>query len=191
LIKLPFFAGATAGEEYFVSKTAAAVLSFLALLLFSVPMSAQFNGLLPNGNVYAGVSYGQLTNVVNKQSYRGWNGSFEALPFTRFPHLGVVVDASGFYRPTGVTQYNFVAGPRLSTNLGRWRPFVQAMAGIRHLTSSGFVYNPIVIDVGGGADYKLFIKNFSWRLQGDYMHTRYASATQNDYRVSTGIVWRF
>ncbi len=173
-----------------MSKTAAAVLAFTGLLLLSVPMSAQFNGLLPNGNVYVGGSYGQLTNVVNKQSYKGWNASFEALPLTRFPHLGVVIDGSGFYR-RGVTQYNIVGGPRLSTNIGKWRPFVQAMAGIRHLNSSGFIYNPLVIDVGGGADYKLWFKNFSWRVQGDYMHTHYASAYQNDYRVSTGIVWRF
>jgi hypothetical protein len=173
-----------------VSKIAAAVLAFVALLMLSIPMSAQFNGLLPNGNVYVGVSYGQLTNVVNKQSYRGWNASFEALPFTRFPRLGLVVDGSGFYRE-GVTQYNAMGGPRFSTNIGKLRPFVHAMAGIRHLNSSGFVYNPLVIDVGGGVDYKLWFKNFSWRFQGDYMHSHYASAYQNDYRASTGIVWRF
>jgi len=173
-----------------VSKSAAAALAFVVLMLLSIPMSAQFNGLLPNGNVYAGVSYGQLTNVVNQQSYRGWNASFEALPFTRFPRLGLVIDGSGFYR-TGVTQYNLVAGPRFSTNLGKWRPFAHAMAGVRHLNSSGFTYNPLAIDIGGGVDYKLPFKNFSWRFQGDYMHTHYLSATQNDYRASTGIVWRF
>ena len=173
-----------------MSKSAAAALAFIGFMLLSIPMSAQFNGLLPNGNVYAGVSYGQLTNATNQQSYKGWNGSFEALPFTRFPHLGLVGDASGFYRK-GVTQYNFLGGPRLSTTYGKWRPFVHGMAGIRHLTTSGFVYNPIEIDVGGGVDYKLFFKNFSWRVQGDYMRTKYLSATQNDYRASTGIVWRF
>ena len=61
-----------------MSKSAAAALAFIAFILFSIPMSAQFNGLLPNGNVYAGVSYAQLTDVINKQSYRGWTGSFEA-----------------------------------------------------------------------------------------------------------------
>ena len=173
-----------------MSKTAATVLAFLGLLVFSVPMSAQFNGLLPNGNVYGGVSYAQLTDQVNKQSYKGWDASVEGLPFTRHPRLGIVIDGSGFYRK-GVTQYNAVAGPRISANFGKWRPFFQAMAGIRHLDSNGFIYNPIVIDIGGGADYKLWLKNFSWRFQGDYMHTHYSSATQNDYRTSTGIVWRF
>ncbi len=106
-----------------MSKTAAIVLAFIGCLLFSLPMSAQFNGLLPNGNVYAGVSYAQLTNVVNKQSYRGWNGSFEALPFTRFPRVGIVLDASGFYRASGVTQYNGVIGPRFSGNIGQMASF--------------------------------------------------------------------
>ena len=173
-----------------MSKTAATVLGFFGVLLFSVPMSAQFNGLLPNGNVYLGGSYAQLTDQVNKQSYKGWNASFEALPFTRFPRVGFVIDGSGLYRK-GVTQYNALGGPRISANFGKWRPFVQAMAGIRHFNSNNFVYNPIEIDVGGGVDYKLWFKNFSWRFQGDYMHTHYSSATQNDYRASTGVVWRF
>ncbi|HSY90469.1 MAG TPA: hypothetical protein VK812_03805 [Candidatus Binatus sp.] len=168
----------------------ATILAFVVLILFSIPMAAQFNGLLPNGNVYAGVSYGQLTDQINKQSYRGFEGSFEALPFTRFPRIGLVADAGGYFR-TGVTQYTFLGGPRLSFSSGKWRPFVHAMAGIRHVNSEGFIYNPLAIDVGGGADYKLPFKNFSWRVQGDYLRGHYGSASQNDYRASTGIVWRF
>jgi hypothetical protein len=169
------------------------VLAFVGCILFSIPMSAQFNGLLPNGNVYVGVSYGQLTDIINKQSYRGFEGSFEALPFTRLPRLGLVADGSGYFRSgrTPVKQYVFVGGPRLSATFGSWRPFVHAMAGIRHINSDGFVYNPITVDGGGGVDYKLPFKNFSWRLQGDYLWSHYGSAHQNDYRASTGIVWRF
>jgi len=176
-----------------VSKTSASALAFVTFILFSIPMAAQFNGLLPNGNVYAGVSYGQLTDVINKQSYRGFEGSFEALPFTRLPRLGLVLDGSGYYRrgTTPVTQYLFLAGPRFSFTYVNWRPFVHAMGGIRHINSDGFIYNPVAIDIGGGADYKLHFKNFSWRLQGDYVRGHYASAYQNDYRASTGIVWRF
>jgi hypothetical protein len=177
-----------------VSKTAAAVLTFLGTILFALPSSAQFwNGLLPNGNVYAGVSYAQLTDVTNQQSYRGWNASFEDNVFTRHPRLGIVIDGSGFYRggTTKITQYNAVAGVRYSFNYGKWRPFVHAMAGIRHVDSDGFVYNPLSIDIGAGVDYKLRFKHFAWRFQGDFMHGHYLSADQNDYRASTGIVWRF
>ena len=74
-------------------------------------MAAQFNGLLPSGNVYGGVSYGQLTDVINQQSYRGWNASFEDIPFTRFPRLGLVVDGSGFYRPTACGNTTLSAAP--------------------------------------------------------------------------------
>jgi hypothetical protein len=176
-----------------VSKTAAAVLVFVALTLLSIPMSAQ---LLPDGNVYAGYSYGQLTNVTNTQSYsRGFNASVEMFPFSRIQHIGFVLDGSGFYRRGvggfSVTQYNAFLGPRFSTNYGKWRPFAQAMAGIKHVDSSGNEYNPLTIDIGGGADYRLPFHSFSWRVQADYMHSRYLSATQNDYRASTGIVWRF
>jgi hypothetical protein len=170
-----------------VSKTAAAVLALLCLASFSIPMSAQ---LIPHGNVYVGAAYSQSTYVINKQSYRGWEGSAEFIPFARYTHIGLVVDGSGFYR-SGITQYNFLAGPRLAATFGKWRPFVHAMGGIQRVNSSGNIYNPVAIDVGGGVDYKIFFKNFSWRLQGDYLHTHYLSATQNDYRGSTGIVWRF
>ncbi len=172
-------------------KTAAAVLAFVCLTLLSIPMSAQ---LLPDGNLYGGVSYGRFNEVINQQSYRGWNGSGEAFAFARFPHISVVIDASGFYRRNTsgkITQYNFVGGPRLSQTYGRWRPFVHALAGIQLVNSGGVTYNPIAIDLGGGADYKLNFKNFSWRAQADAIRTRYAFATQYDYRASTGIVWRF
>jgi hypothetical protein len=170
-----------------VPKIAAAVLAFVCLTLLSIPASAQ---LLPRGNVYGGVSYGQLTNVINKQSYRGWEASAEDLPFARFPHLGFVLDGNGYYR-SGVTMYSGLFGPRLSTTYRNWRPFAHAMAGVRHINANGFVYNPIALDFGGGVDYKLPFKNFSWRVQGDFVHTHYASAIQNDFRASTGIVWRF
>jgi len=150
-------------------------------------MSAQ---LIPSGNVYVGVSYGQLTNVVNTQSYRGWNGSAEFIPLPRYSHIGLVVDGSGFYR-SDVTQYNIFGGIRLATNIGKLRPFVHGMGGVRRINSSGIINNPVAYDIGGGFDYKLPFRNFSWRVQGDYMHSRYLSANQNDYRASTGIVWRF
>jgi len=172
-----------------VSKTAAAVLVLVCLALLSRPMSAQ---LIPHGNVYAGASLNQSEIVIsnNKLHMKGWNGSVEAIPFTRFSHFGLVFDASGFYR-SGVTQYNFLAGPRLSVSHGKFRPFVHGLIGIQKLNTGTNKYSPFAFDVGGGLDYKLFFKNFSWRLQGDYLRTHYSSSNQNDLRASTGIVWRF
>jgi hypothetical protein len=44
--------------------------------------------------------------------------------------------------------------------------------------------------VGAGLDYKL-IEGLAWRVQGDRIHTRLFGASQNDFRFSTGIVFRF
>lgn len=168
-------------------KIAAAVLAFFCIAISATSVSAQ---ILPKGNVYGGVSYGDLNDVVVRQSYRGWNASAEDLPFSHIAYLGIAVDASGFYR-TGVKQYNVFLGPRLSAEYGKWRPFFHVVGGVEHVTSYGNVYNPVAYDIGGGADYKLLFKSFSWRFQADYMRSRYASAYQNNFRASTGIVWRF
>ncbi len=168
-------------------KTAAVVLAFLSLMLFPAKSSAQ---LLPSGNVYAGVAYADSVDVVNRLTFRGWEAGAEAFPFHRYTNLGIAIDGSGVYH-TGVNQYNLVLGPRISFKYGKWRPFVHAMGGIQQTNSGGATFHPVVLDFGGGVDRKLPFKNFSWRLQIDYAHTHLLSENQNDFRASTGIVWRF
>jgi hypothetical protein len=175
-----------------VSKTAAVVLAFLSVMLLATTSRAQ---LFPSGNVYVGAAYADSVDVVptNRYTFRGWNGSVEDFPFSRFPHLSAVLDGSGFYR-TGIQQYNLFLGPRLSMNYGKWRPFVHVLGGEQRMTSGGMAHDVVAEDVGGGVDRKfqfLFMKHFSWRLQFDYMHTHMLSATQNDIRGSAGLVWRF
>jgi len=65
------------------------------------------------------------------------------------------------------------------------------MGGYQEAKSSGQPFHTVVEDFGGGADRKLPFKNFSWRLQFDYIHSHQLSANQNDYRGTTGVVWRF
>jgi hypothetical protein len=170
-----------------VSKTAAVVLAFLTLMLFPTPSKAQ---LLPSGNVYAGVGYADNVDVINRLTFRGWEGSAEVFPFHRFRFLGIVLDGSGFYR-SNVRQYNLVLGPRISKNYGKWRVFAHALGGYQEATSGGEAFHTVIEDFGGGADRKLPFKNFSWRLQFDYIHSHELSANQNDFRGTTGVVWRF
>ena len=172
-----------------MSKTAATVLAFVCLMLLSMPMSAQ---LIPHGNAYLGAAYADSYDVTIRYPFKGWNASAEAIPLSRYSFVGLVLDGSGFYNKThGITQYNILAGPRVAHTFGKWRPFVHAMAGIQMVTVNQVKYHPLAIDLGGGADYKLPFRNFSWRLQADYLHTHLLSAYQNDVRASTGIVFRF
>lgn len=176
-----------------MSKTAAVVLAFLSLTLFTTTSHAQ---LLPSGNVYGGAAYADSVDVVNRFAFRGWNASLEDFLFHRYSHLGIVLDGSGIYArgvaDSGtIKQYNLVLGPRVSMNYGKWRPFAHVMGGIQYTNSSGDTFHPVIVDVGGGVDRKIPFRNFSWRLQFDYVHSHLLSANQNDYRGSTGIVWRF
>ena len=174
-------------------KTAAVVLAFLSLTLFPIASKAQ---LIPSGNIYAGGAYASSEDVVNRLAFRGWDGSVEVFPLHRFAYVGIVLDGSGLYTKgvasSGtIQQYNLVLGPRLSMNYGKWRLFVHAMGGIQQTKSGPDTFHPVAVDGGGGVDRKLPFKNFSWRLQFDYVHTHLLSHNQNEYRGSTGIVWRF
>jgi len=169
-----------------VSKLAiVAGLAFVLLMLLPATMRAQ---IIPHGNVYVGGSYSSSEIVTaDRTGLKGWNGGAEAIVL---PHVGIVADLSGYYGDGGLTQYNFLLGPRVSVNVGKWRPFAEALFGLGRENDGGFHQNSFASGFGGGADYK-FLKVFAWRVEADYIHTSYFSAKQNDIKASTGIVFRF
>src|SRR5438477_5545560 len=63
-------------REPFVSKIAAAFLAFVGMMLFSLPMSAQF---IPRGNVYLSAAYASSVDVTTRYDFKGWNASAEAI----------------------------------------------------------------------------------------------------------------
>ena len=68
------------GGFIFVLKTAAVVLAFLSLMVFT-PASRAQDRLIPTGNVYVGAAYADSVDVVNRYTFRGWNASVEVIPF--------------------------------------------------------------------------------------------------------------
>jgi len=167
-----------------VFKIGAMVLVVACFAMIPGRASAQ---LIPQGNVYLGGSLGTFETLTNgRTNMKGWNGGAEWIVF---PHFGVAVDASGYYR-SGITEYDFLVGPRVSATFGKARPFAQLLVGLARVNENGLTENPLATGAGGGVDYKIF-HNFSWRVQGDYLHTHYLNASQNNLRVSTGLVFRF
>ena len=166
---------------------------------------------VPGGNVYFGYSYMSadlLSN--NRTSLNGWNGSIEGkvLPF-----IGIVADFSGDYGtapvlsacpvvsfgsclpPSASTHIQtFLFGPRVSVSVGKFRPFAEALIGAGHISESASPFSnsdtSFAYALGGGLDYHL-IPLISWRLEGDEVQTRFFSNTQNNVRISTGIVIHF
>jgi hypothetical protein len=118
-------------------------------------------------------------------------------------NLPRTADASG-------TTYTYLAGPRLSfRKANRVSPFLQALFGGVHagqVTLSGCTgslctalpsQNSFAMTAGGGLDIR-WTRHIAIRaVQAEYMMTRFAnptsaaSASQNDLRLSTGLVFRF
>jgi len=146
--------------------------------------------------------------VTPRLSMNGWefSGTYR---FRRW--LGATADFSGrsaaAVRPSSVHQYTYLFGPEVSLP-GRVSPFAHLLLGAGHESVSsvatptpygtGFVFtipgqasSTFSTALGGGIDLKLS-KHFWLRpVQVDHLLTRFGSGTQNQPRISTGLVFHF
>jgi opacity protein-like surface antigen len=180
----------------------------LAMLAFAGLASAQ---IPTSGNVFFGYSYYNTDlSSIDRANTNGWEASVEGKVI---PFLGFVADFDSHYGsqnfpvcavPVGsgggacsgfnesFTERNFLFGPRVSVSVGKFRPFAEALFGGAHINvNNGFGSDTsFATALGGGLDYKI-IRPVAWRFQGDYVQTRFFDTTQNNVRLSTGIVLRF
>ncbi len=162
------------------------------------------------GNRMVGLNGGSASLAFNLNRYIGLVADFGGYDDSQLQLAGsganqpVVVNASG-------TAYTFLGGPRLSfRNSTRFTPFAQALFGDVHATAvtisncTGSLCTPLpaqdafAMTAGAGLDIAL-TRHISLRaVQAEYMMTRFAAlpatgpgTTQNDLRLSTGLVFRF
>ncbi len=68
------------------------------------------------------------------------------------------------------------------------------MVGVAHIHTGGTFPSPsntsFAAAFGGGLDYRL-IRPIALRVEGDYLRTTFFSATQNNFRLAMGVVFRF
>ena len=185
----------------------------VAALTFFLLATAAYAQIPTSGNVFIGYSYLSADQGSNgRANLNGWNGSVEGkvLPF-----IGIVGDFSGQYGsgptvPNGACTavvggscsglnvstnvHSFLFGPRVSVSIGKIRPFAHALLGASHTSESASLFSAsstsFAYALGGGVDYHL-IPLISWRVQADLLQTRFFSNTQNNVRVSTGVVIHF
>jgi len=174
--------------------------------LFLILFAGLALGQIPtSGNVYVGYSYYNADlSSLGRSSFNGWTASGEGkiLPF-----VGIVADVSEAYGSENVPilcpgppcpsasihahEQNFLFGPRISASVGKIRPFAELMIGGAHISADGGGSDTsFATAIGGGIDYKI-IRPVAWRFEGDYVQTRFFGTTQNNVRLSTGIVLRF
>src|ERR1700727_631838 len=181
------------------------VIVLFALFAFAGIASAQ---VPTSGNVFFGYSYESVDSSAfefanfDRSNLNGWEASLEGKVF---PHVGMVADFGGHYGNQDINvvvggvpgtqnisghELTVMFGPRVSVGVGRLRPFAEALFGVGHMNTDLDSDTSFATALGGGVDFKI-LKPLAWRFQGDYVQTRFFDATQNNVRISTGIVLKF
>ena len=164
---------------------------------------------LADGNRLVWLNGGSTSIAFNFNRYLGVVGDFGGFGDTQLRLNGSA--SPGVVRDSGGSVYTYLAGPRLSYRAHeRFTPFAQVLFGGMHasqvMLSSGCTAagctplpaeNTFAMTAGGGLDIKVR-QHFAIRIiQAEYLMTRFdnlttgAAATQNDMRLSSGIVFRF
>jgi hypothetical protein len=160
------------------------------------------------GNRMVYMNGGSTSIAFNLNRYFGLVGDFGGFDASEIDLTGAGANPAGTVNASG-TAYTYMAGPRLSYRRYRIVPFAQALFGGIHasqVTLSGCTgnlctplptENAFAMTAGGGLDLRIQ-RHFAIRLvQAEYMMTRFADLstgnrdTQNDMRLSTGLVFGF
>src|SRR5215470_4819347 len=167
------------------------------VLLGAVSAKAQENrGVEVSGDYqYVRFNPGSGSSGINCQ---GGSGTFGAYLTSRVGVIGEFGACKVTGLPSGATAHemDYLFGPRMYfRSHGRLFPFVQALVGAERLSAgvtgvgSGST-SAFAMAAGGGADFTL-TRHVSFRAQADYLYTHFSSANQNNFRLQSGLVWRF
>jgi len=160
------------------------------------------------GNRLVWLNGGSAAAALNLNHYLSLVADFGAYTNSQIRFTGGYTSTVGVDNPN-VAVLSYLGGPRISfRQFGRLTPFVQVLFGGVHanqvaLSDCTFsctflpAQNTFAWTGGGGLDFK-FHRHFAFRIiQAEYLMTRFTdfntgnSGTQNDVRLSSGIVFRF
>lgn len=171
-----------------------------ALMLFAMPMAAMAQ---ESTQIFGGYSYLRGDDDDGGVDLHGWNVSVNQ-NFKKW--IGLKADFSGHYGEVSVIStvnksdlnaYLFLIGPQF--NLGKYeriRPYAHVLFGAMRTNLTTFTTagraslrdSAFAMAVGGGLDVKVTDVIAVRLFQADYVLTRFDDDTQNNLRVSTGLV---
>ena len=173
------------------------------VLLLCLPAAAQDHS---KADVFLGYSYVRAKPSTSGAPSFNLNGGSGSIAFNPSSSFGVVADFGGYHldetiggTPVSGNLYTYLFGPRLYYRGPGLTPFVQALFGGARLTGGALgttgSENAFAMTVGGGLDVNAS-RHVGIRLaQVEYLMTRFTEGTsretQNNLRVSAGIVFRF
>lgn len=172
------------------------ILFGLILLVAGSSKAQESKGFEISGNYqYVRFNPGSGASGINCQGGSGSGAAYLTASFG-------VVGEFGACKVTGLTsgasshEMDFLFGPRVYFHPhGRVFPFVQGLFGSERFSAgvtgvgSGST-NAFAMALGGGADVTLTRHVTLRALQFDYLYTHFGGASQNNYRLQSGIVWR-
>lgn len=161
-------------------------------------------------DIFAGYSYVRANPATSGVNGFNLNGGSASVAYNVNNWLSGVADFGGYTNSNilktgnGGTLSTYLFGPRISyRHYSRITPFGEVLFGVAH-TGSNFLnstdsQNAFAMTVGGGVDYRI---NSRWSIRAakvDYLLTRFNEfsttnpdrQTQNNLRVSTGVLFRF
>jgi opacity protein-like surface antigen len=161
------------------------------------------------GNRLVWLNGGSTSLAFNFNRYLGIVGDFGGLNDSRLEFRGA--GSPSTVESSSGTVFTYLLGPRLSyRRFDRFTPFAQALFGGIHASdvtlSSGCTgagctllpsENSFAFTAGGGLDFRLHHHLALRLIQAEYLMTRFdnldtgSTGTQNDLRLSTGLVFRF
>jgi opacity protein-like surface antigen len=168
-----------------------------AMLLFAGLASAQDEA--PKVEAFGGYSYLRVNPGFNI-SGENFNGGSGSLAYNLTPMFGIVGDFGGYHwSQTGVDAnvVTYLFGPKVALRHGPITPFAQALFGGAHISGSAGSgsENSFAMALGGGVDWNATEHIGIRVIQAEYLMTRFgivhSSDTQNNIRISTGVVFRW
>ncbi len=117
----------------------------------------------------------------------GWEG---AVTYNWNRWLGLKADFDGHYC-CDASLHDFLFGPQFTLSHGKVTPFAHGLVGVSHGNAAGFTDDAFAFVLGGGLDVKATDRIAVRIAQADYFGTHFAGYTQNNFRFSAGLVFRF
>ncbi len=177
----------------------------IALFFAGAARAQQPTATTPQFEVSGAYSYIRA-NAANSGGGFNLNGGSGSFVYNASDNFSVVGDFGG-YRfsglPSGLssTMYTYLLGPQYSFHkVSHFTPFAHVLLGAGRLNASAGGINAgengFAMAIGGGIDVPCGRRLAIRIVQAEYLLTRFdsvssASSTQNDVRISAGLVFRF
>lgn len=184
---------------FLIKKKPAVFFLTVAILLFSGSAMAQTKSKLPAIETFGGYSHLSFQSgglgFADHTQMNGWHGAV-SLP-ELYNGLGVTAEVSGDYARE-IEQFNYMIGPQYSWDFKNLRftghgMYGRAQTRVR-LPGSTFAEpsdRHRSIAFGGEVDYQASNRISIRIIQADYLVTSAFGGTQDNVRISTGLIFRF